>query len=233
MVRMVTIAAASRLREGRLMAKSDLAELILVEIDAKPLRLAEIAACVGRQARDGSVRRALAKLVESGQVMRDGALYVRMAPAGTSGILAPEGATPPPPDGLGDAGREVWSAAHMVDSTRRPDRGVVLHLARLEDESVRMIDLIEKEGPVQRVPIVSPRGGVVGHRLEAHPLIASLRKVGAEILIVRSAIGLDPRSRASLGLTHYGDRPDAIDELQERRRLRLEATPRRQAAEGQ
>lgn len=128
-------------------------------------------------------------------------------------------------DDLGEAGREAWDQAHSTEWATPPDEGAILHLCRLEDEAVTLVEGIQAHGAVQSEPIVSPRGDVVGTRWVAHPLVGELRKLDAVLLKLRSSLGLDPESRAKMGLDliRPDDRPDKLDELVEERRQRRAA----------
>lgn len=203
-----------------------LAQSIVEALGEEPLRLSEIAALVGRQPRDGSVRRALSRLVEDGELVRDGALYERVPPESVE--PAPGGTSAPsavrvPPARLGDAGREAWELAWSVPWAKPSDAAQIAHLARLEDEAAGLVRTIEEQGVVAKRPIVTPKGEVVGEEWSMHPAIAELRKLDSQLVTLRASLGLDPTSRARVAVENYDRRPDCIDELQEQRRRRLAA----------
>jgi hypothetical protein len=212
------------------MARAELKTAILGVLGPNPLRLAEIAAAVGRPARDGSMRRALAELVEEQAARRGATGYTRLAPDGTSpvraGTLAPSGVAgavpglaPVPPAHLGDAGRAAWELAWDQDWTDQPDGAQIAHLARLEDEAAALATVVQEQGITAKRPIVTPKGDVVGEEFVVHPAVAELRKLDSQLLALRSSLGLDPMSRARAQLRAI-DEPDAIDELRQRRRER-------------
>ena len=128
---------------------------------------------------------------------------------------------PKAPEGLGEPGRTAWVEAWGTGWLDAADRAQVAHLARLEDEAEALAERIECDGPVARRPIVSPRGDVVGEEWVAHPLLGQLRRLGTELQAVRASLALTPASRARLALERFEPRPDALDELVERRRKRL------------
>jgi hypothetical protein len=202
------------------MARAELSRAILAvlaENPQNPLKLAEIAALVGRSARDGSLRRALGGLVEDGRVERVGNDYREVPNAGT---LAPVGVIPAPMH-LGEAGRAAWELAWAVNWTGDPDAAQIGHLARLEDEAVRFVAIVAEQGVTQKRPIVTPRGDVVGDEYVMHPAVAELRKLDAQLVALRGTLGLDPTSRARVGLESLDPEIDAIDEIAEQRRKRL------------
>jgi hypothetical protein len=213
------------------MARAELSRAILsvlAENPQNPLKLTEIAALVGRPARDGSLRRALAGLVGDGCVERVGNDYrevpsadTRMAPGGTSGTSELQEGIPEPPVGLGEDGREVWALAWGANWSKAPDAAQIAHLCRLEDEAERLIRVIESQGMTLMRPIVAPRGDVVGEEVVMHPGIAELRKLDSQLMALRASLGLDPQSRARMGVEMYDRRPDALDEIVEQRRKRL------------
>jgi hypothetical protein len=198
--------------------------------------LADIAALVGRGPKDGSVRNALAELVADGELKRDGRTYTRCKKVQKGrGKVAPrtagsvEGATdeplppgvPEPPAGLGTAGRDVWIDAWSTAWTAEPDTAGIAHLARLEDEAEALTKAIDEQGVVSKRPIVSPKGDVVGDEWVGHPLTSDLRRLDAQLVALRATLGMDPASRARLALDAMANRPDAVDELIERRQQRL------------
>jgi len=243
------------------MAREDLTRAIVAAIGENSLCLRDIAGLVGRSPKDGSVRNALRRLVAEGVLERagdeygpvqvavapactdDGATCTGVAPctdddvsvddrddAGLADGALPDG-VPDPPESLGDAGRDAWIQAFAVRWTHAPDVAGVAHLARLEDEAQELVVTIARDGVVAKRPIVTPKGEVVGAEWVAHPLIAELRKLDRQLVELRATLGLDPASRARLGLNAIENRPDAIDELQERRRQRLAAQRAAYAAE--
>jgi hypothetical protein len=228
------------------MARDELMQAIRSVIAGDALCLSDIARSVGRGPKDGSVRNALAALVAAGELERVGGEYRRVqavvAPPCTdaapcTGELSSDGlrgddddelpwGVPEPPVGLGVAGRDVWIDAWTVSWTQAPDAAGIAHLARLEDEAARLVATIDEQGVVSKRPIVSPKGNVVGDEWVSHPLIGDLRKLDAQLMRIRASLGLDPASRARLALNGFEKRPDAIDELQQRRRERLAAMAR-------
>jgi hypothetical protein len=215
------------------MSRAELSRAILaalVENPQNPLKLADIAALVDRPARDGSIRRALGDLVDAGQVERVGNGYQEVpsagtgvAPGGTSGTPELPDGIPEPPTGLGGDGREIWVLAWGANWSKAPDAAQIAHLCRLEDEAERLIRVIEAQGMTLMRPIVAPRGDVVGEEVVMHPGIAELRKLDSQLMGIRATLGLDPQSRARMGVEMYDRRPDALDEIAEQRRKRLAA----------
>jgi terminase small subunit-like protein len=197
----------------------ELEAAILAAMGDSPLQLSGIAALVDRSPKDGSVRNALRRLVDAGEIARDGRMYVKVALSAAPCTLSP--GTPAPPDALGVAGREAWLEAWAVKWTGPPDRAAIMALARAEDQAVCLIGAVDEAGVVQKRPIVSPRGDVVGSEYVAHPLLAELRRLDKQLESLRARLGLDPTSRARLGVEMFTERPDALDELRERRRERL------------
>ncbi len=216
-----------------LMARAELSRSILAVLagnSENPLKLADIAALVDRPARDGSVRRALGDLVDAGRVERVGNGYrevpsagTGVAPDGTAGTSELLGDIPEPPVSLGEDGREVWVLAWGANWSKAPDAAQIAHLCRLEDEAERLIRVIEAQGMTLMRPIVAPRGDVVGEEVVMHPGIAELRKLDSQLMALRASLGLDPQSRARMGVEMYDRRPDALDEIAEQRRKRLAA----------
>jgi len=117
--------------------------------------------------------------------------------------LAGHSDAPKAPAGLRRAGKAVW-----VDSWQAPwldpvlDLAGVAELARLEDEIAALRSTLRRDGFTLRVPIVSPRGDVVGEKVEPHPAEAMLRRATTSVVNLRKTLGLTPESRARLGLTH-------------------------------
>lgn len=222
------------------MSRSALADQIWAAMNENPLQLKDLAALVGRSPKDGSVRNALRQLVEAGDVERDGRAYLKVQTGLHSAAVVPAPCTsappidesepselpdgiPAPPEGLGDDGREAWALAWGSNWSKAPDAATIAHLARLEDEAANMIVMIEQQGVTQKRPIVTPKGEIAGEEIVMHPGINELRKLDAQLVKIRAALGLDPSSRARLGVEMYDRRPDAIDELAEQRRRRRAA----------
>jgi hypothetical protein len=183
----------------------------------------EIGLIAGRSSKDGSLRRAVAALVDAGDVERDGAVYrcTVEVPAGAGTV--PDGTVEVPvsPAGLGEAGRATWAAAWAVSWAKAPDAAGITHLCRLEDEATALVATIEEQGLTLTRPIVAPKGDVVGEERVMHPAVGELRRLDAQLVTLRATLGLDPASRARIGLQALDRKPDALDELRERRRERL------------
>ncbi len=208
------------------MARAELSQAILAVLAGNPenpLKLADIAGLVDRPARDGSLRRALAGLVEGGRVERVGNDYRGVAPAGTAMALDGTSALSDDlgvPAHLGEAGRAAWELATGVNWTDGPDAAQIAHFARLEDEAARLVAVISEQGVTQQRPIVTPKGDVVGTEFVAHPCLIELRKLDVQLVTLRASLGLDPVSRARTGLQTLDPESDALDEIAEQRRKR-------------
>ena len=117
--------------------------------------------------------------------------------------LARPSDAPKAPAGLRAAGKAVWLEAWeapWLDPT--VDFASVAELARLEDEIAALRATLRRDGHTVRVPVVTPRGDVVGERVEANPAEQMARRAGKAIADLRKSLGLTPESRARLGLTH-------------------------------
>jgi P27 family predicted phage terminase small subunit len=132
-------------------------------------------------------------------------------------------AIPVPPGDLDAAGVAVWETAWALSRVEEADAVTVARLCRLEDEAARLRAIVAEDGEVQKEPIVSPRGEVLGERFVSHPAIASLRRAGKEARELCSELGLSPAGRRRLGLRVLEDPtpPDAVDALREKRAKRL------------
>ena len=105
-----------------------------------------------------------------------------------------------PPDDLSKMGVEVWRDAAACSWIQGSDRLAVYRLAQLEDERAAMASEIANTGLMLSRPVVTPRGDVVGEEMVANPLLRETRRIDAAILELRKALGLDPMSRARLGV---------------------------------
>ena len=124
-------------------------------------------------------------------------------PGVAAALYSPVSEPPRAPRGLGRAGKAVWrecwkSAAGWLSEG---DRAAVAELAKLEDDLDLYRRTIEADGPVLEEIIQSSRGDVIGTRKVAHPLIRELRAAEAVALSLRESLGMNPRSRARIGLT--------------------------------
>jgi P27 family predicted phage terminase small subunit len=105
-----------------------------------------------------------------------------------------------PPEHLDNIGRTVWQEATACSWVQQSDALAVTRLAELESERARAATALEDAGPLLKKPVVSPRGDVVGEESFANPMFRELRRLDAAISELRKALGLDPMSRARLGV---------------------------------
>jgi hypothetical protein len=96
-------------------------------------------------------------------------------------------------------------------------------LAEREDLAQRLGEELPPEGLTLTKPCVTPRGEVVGVERYDHPAVKMLRENDKVVLALRAQLGLDPGSRARLGLDVLAldETPNRLAELHERRRKRL------------
>jgi hypothetical protein len=110
-----------------------------------------------------------------------------------------------------------------VEWAHESDAASIAHLARLEDQAAELSEQLAREGLTYRKPVVSPRGEVVGEELLPSPCIKALRELDSRLIELRAALGLDPRSRARLGLElveAHESRRDFVDILRDQVRAR-------------
>jgi len=147
-----------------------------------------------------------------------------LAPLEASGNgHGPVTVVPEAPADLEAAGQAVWGSVWRLPRIDLSDAPTVERLCRLEDEAARLRAAVARDGEVQREPIVSPRGDVVGERLVAHPAVGALRRLGKESRELGAELGLSPTSRRRLGLEVPSDPapPDWLDGLRAERTARL------------
>jgi P27 family predicted phage terminase small subunit len=96
--------------------------------------------------------------------------------------------------------RDVWASYPPGVLNAGLDRYTIQRLCEAAEERQSYLDVLERLGPVQIEPLISPSGAVVGERLAANPAAAMLRRVTKEIDNASAALGLHPQSRARLGL---------------------------------
>ena len=104
-----------------------LSDQILAGMGEQPLRLAHVAKLVGRRAKDGSVRNALAALVEDGKLARQGHDYVKVQAVQTDRLhpctegetlvqsATPKGSAPLHPSAAADAELERLAAKGLLE----------------------------------------------------------------------------------------------------------------------
>lgn len=78
------------------------------------------------------------------------------------------------------------------------DVWAVARYAELLDERAQLREALEVDGLVVREVIVSPKGGVVGERLVANPLLKELRMVDRALDSLGLQLGLSPLARTRL-----------------------------------
>ncbi|MGO9763825.1 MAG: P27 family phage terminase small subunit [Solirubrobacteraceae bacterium] len=130
---------------------------------------------------------------------------------------------PTPPRDLDANGRHLWKTVWGLSRVELSDRASVLRLCRLEGEAAELRQLIRESGILLERPIQSATGKVVGTERYSNPACGELRKIGREAAVICDSLGLNPASRAKMGLaplTEPGE-PDAIDELVAKRNARL------------
>jgi P27 family predicted phage terminase small subunit len=115
------------------------------------------------------------------------------------------GTAPPPPDHLGELGRQVWldvwegfPSAVLND---RLDRLAVTRLAEAADDRENARMYLQELGVLLEEPIVTPRGDVVGTRMVINPAALQVQKLDRQIDLMSDRLGLSPAARARLGLT--------------------------------
>ncbi len=124
------------------------------------------------------------------------------------------------PDAPGDftkAEVALWDELWRLPQMREGDRLSVERLCRLESEAAALRKAVSDDGAVLRRPIQSAKGEVLGEQVVSHPALTPLRKIGTEIGLLCSQLGLTPVGRQHLGIEVLPDRePDALDELKAR-----------------
>lgn len=78
------------------------------------------------------------------------------------------------------------------------DEWAVARYAELLDERTALRAALEEDGLVVREVIVSPKGGVVGERLVANPLLKELRMIDRALDSLGLQLGLSPLARIRL-----------------------------------
>lgn len=175
------------------------AELAPKIVALLPARAAEIARALGRKPSDGTVRRALAGLVESGAVEKAaGGVFERCQ----------ELATLPTPEGFDDVAvklhAELLEACQLQGTWREHDVHLLDDLVRRDQDARRFREAVDRSEPFTE----SSTG-----RVYAHPGIDKERDARRDVQTFRAELVLTPNARK-----HHGrdgdDDPDSGDEFE-------------------
>jgi hypothetical protein len=117
-----------------------------------------------------------------------------------------------PPEGLRLAGFELWvTVADSAPWLTALDRPTLEALARLEDDAAIYRVALDRDGPIQREPVVTTKGQVVGERLVDHPASKALRRIEASASVLRKQLSIPVVDRTRLGLSVLSLRKKAAE----------------------
>jgi P27 family predicted phage terminase small subunit len=178
--------------------RQSVAELAPQILDLLPGRAGSVARELGRKPSDGTVRRALEGLVQSGAAVKNGPVYERCQELPTLAT----------PHGSDDAAKALHASALKAlqeqGTWRDHDIQLLNDLVRRDQDARTFREAVEEQGRFQ-----SSEGG----RVYAHPGIDKERDARRDVQTLRDALVLTPDARKKHGRDGEDEEGDALDDF--------------------